>query len=248
MPCSFLLLAGMLVATSPATRADPPPKDGAALIRQMRERYDGKWYRTLTFVQTTTLPNGKVETWYEALSAPGNLRIDIAPLDSMQTLIFRNDSLYEFKGGRLAAARELIHPLMVLGFDVYVQPDSVTTAKLRALGYDLGRLHEATWQGRPTYVVGAAPGDSTTRQFWIDKERLYFVRSLEPAPQNPSVTLETRFERYLPMGGGWLEHEVLFLANGQVRMREEYADPRIDVPLDSTLFNADVWKAPTWLR
>src|SRR5688572_24064899 len=166
----------------------------------MRERYQGRWYETLTFVQKTTLPNGKVETWYEALSAPGKLRIDIAPLDSQRTLLFRNDSLYEFRGGQRVAARELVHPLMVLGFDVYLQPDSVTIAKLRGLGYDLSRLHETTWRGRPTYVVGAAAGDTTSRQFWIDKERLYFVRSLEPAPGDATKLAETRFEKYRAMG------------------------------------------------
>jgi outer membrane lipoprotein-sorting protein len=245
---AFLLSASALSLTTSSLPHDPPPRDGVALVRQMRERYAASWYRTLTFVQKTTLPNGKVETWHEALSAPGRLRIDIAPLDSMNTLIFRNDSLYEFNGGTLTASRGLVHPLMVLGFDVYVQPDSVTVGQLRSLGYDLSRLHETTWQGRPTYVVGAAPGDSTTRQFWIDKERLYFVRSLEPSPQSPTVTMETRFEQYRRMGGGWLEHEVVFLANGEVRMREEYRDTRIDVPLSDELFRTDRWGPPTWIR
>ncbi len=76
-----------------------PPKDGVELIGQMRERYLGKWYRTLTFVQKTTLPDGKVETWYEAAELPGKLRIDIAPLEGKNTLLFRNDSIYEFKAG-----------------------------------------------------------------------------------------------------------------------------------------------------
>lgn len=247
MPALLLLLSTALAAAPSPPPLDPPPRDGEALIRQMRRHYDGKWYRTLTFTQKTTLPDGRVETWHEALAAPGHLRIDIAPLDSMHTLIFRHDSLYEFKAGRRIAARALIHPLMVLGFDVYLQPDSVTIRKLRTLGYDLGRLHETTWQGRPTYVVGAVPGDSTARQFWIDKERLYFVRSLEPAPQNPAVTLETRFARYRPKGGGWLEHEVVFLANGTVRMREEYRDTRVGMALDSALFRTDVWSEPSWL-
>jgi hypothetical protein len=243
-----LLLASALSAGASAVPYDPPPRDGEALIRQMRGRYDGKWYRTLTFVQKTTLPDGRVETWHEALSAPGLLRIDIAPLDSMNTLIFKGDSLYEFKRGKLTESRELVHPLLVLGFDVYVQPESVTIGKLRGLGYDLSRLHETTWQGRPTWVVGAAPGDSTSRQFWIDKERLYFVRSLEPSPQNPAVTMETRFDKYRPMGGGWLEHEVAFLANGQVRMLEEYRDTRVDVPLAPELFRTDRWVLPSWIR
>ncbi|HEU5042331.1 MAG TPA: hypothetical protein VFT84_15990 [Gemmatimonadales bacterium] len=243
-----LLLTTALVSAAAPVPVDPPPRDGEALIRQMRERYHGRWYETLTFVQKTTLPNGKVETWYEALAAPGRLRIDIAPLDSMRTLIFRDDSLFEFRGGHRVAARHLIHPLMVLGFDVYVQPEEVTIGKLRRLGFDLSRLHETTWQGRPTYVVGAVAGDSTTRQFWIDKERLYFVRSLEPAPQDPSKVAETRFEDYREMGGGWLEHEVVFLLNGEVRMREEYGDTRVRVPLDSALFRTDAWTAPTWIK
>jgi hypothetical protein len=165
----------------------------------------------------------------------------------MRTLIFRSDSLFEFRSGRRVEARELLHPLLILGFDVYVQPESVTTRKLRTLGYDLTRVHETSWHGRATWVVGALAGDSTTRQFWIDKERLYFVRSLEPAPQNPAVRLETRFEQYRPMGDGWLEHEVLFLPDGKVRMREEYSGTRIDVPLASELFRRDTWSKPTWI-
>ena len=240
----FAIAAG---SAAPVPR-DPPPRDGVALIRQMRQRYQGRWYETLTFVQTTTLPNGKVETWYEALAAPGRLRIDIAPLDSMRTLIFRDDSLVEFRGGRRVGGKTLIHPLMVLGFDVYVQPEDVTVGKLRELGYDLSRLHETTWEGRPTYVVGAESGDTITRQFWIDKERLYFVRSLEPAPQDSTKRSEIRFGQYRPMGGGWLEHEVLFLVDGEVRMREEYGDTRIGVPLDSALFRTDTWTPPAWIR
>ena len=241
-----LLLASALAAMP--VPLDPPPRDGEALIRLMRERYEGRWYETLTFVQKTTLPNGKVETWYEAMSAPGKLRIDIAPLDSQRTLLFRNDSLYEFRGGVRVAARELVHPLMVLGFDVYLQPEAVTVEKLRGLGFDLSRLHETTWQGRRTYVVGALAGDTTSRQFWIDQERLYFVRSLEPAPNDSTKIAETRFEAYRKMGGGWLEHEVQFLLAGEVRMREEYGQTRIDVPLDSALFQTDQWTRPGWIK
>ena len=48
------------------------------------------------------------QPWYEALSAPGLLRIDIAPLEDRHTLIFRADSLYKFKGDRLTESRALV--------------------------------------------------------------------------------------------------------------------------------------------
>jgi hypothetical protein len=243
-----LFCLAAFAAASPSPGPIDPPKDGVELITQMRERYLGKWYRTLTFVQTTTLADGKVETWYEAAQLPGKLRIDIAPLEAKNTLLFRNDSLYEFKGGKLAESHPMIHPLMVLGFDVYAQSVEATASQLRSLGFDLAKLHEATWQGRPAYVVGAAAGDSVTRQFWIDKERLYFVRLVEPGKQNPSARVETLFNKYIPLGQGWLETEVRFMVNGETKMLEEYSDPKAEPRLDPAIFEPGRWVPPGWVR
>ncbi|MEA2722941.1 MAG: hypothetical protein QOH59_712 [Gemmatimonadales bacterium] len=225
----------------------PAPKTGEELLTLMRNRYAGKWYRTLTFTQKTTLPDGKIETWYEALELPGRLRIDIAPLDSGKTLLFRNDSLYVFDQKSLKASQPLVHPLMVLGFDVYGAPVKETAEKLRGLKFDLSKLHQTTWRGRPTYVVGAMPGDTTTPQFWIDAERLYFVRSLEPSKKDPAVINETIFDKYVPLAGGWVETEVLFLANGKQQVKEEYSDPKANVKLDPAIFDPSAWKAPGWV-
>jgi hypothetical protein len=237
-----------LLAASPVSNPPPKPKNGDELIAQMRDRYAGKWYRTLTFTQKTTLPDGKVETWYEALELPGKLRIDIAPLDSMNTILFRNDSVYQFERGKLKDSKPFVHPLMVLGFDVYGSPVAETIQKLRDLKYDLSKLHQTTWKGRPTYVVGATPGDTLSPQFWIDAERLYFVRSLEPSKKNPAVINDTRFDKYVPLAGGWLEMEVVFLANGEQKVKEEYSNPQANVKLDPAIFDPSAWKAPGWVK
>ena len=249
MPRLPLLLCTLgLAFPAPATATPPPPpKNGEELVTQMRERYVGKWYRTLTFIQKTTLPDGKIETWYEALDLPGKLRIDIAPLDSGKTLLFRNDSLYVFEQKKLKASQPLVHPLMVLGFDVYQAPVSETVRKLKGLNFDLSKLHQTTWRGRPTYVVGAASGDTISPQFWIDAERLYFVRSLEPSKKDSTVMNETIFDKYIPLGGGWLEMEVLFLANGKQQVKEEYTVPKANVNLDPAIFDPSSWKAPGWI-
>lgn len=241
-----LLLPSSLTAAAP--HHNPVPKNGEELISLMRDRYAGKWYKTLTFVQKTTFPDGRVETWYEALELPGKLRIDVAPLDSGKTLLFRNDSLYVFEQKTLKASQPFVHPLMVLGFDVYVAPVKETVRKLQGLKFDLSKLHETTWQGRPTYVVGAEAGDTTSPQFWIDAERLYFVRSFEPSKKDPSIINETRFDKYIPLAGGWLEMEVLFLANGKQHVKEEYTDPKANPKLDRGLFDPGSWKPAGWIR
>jgi hypothetical protein len=241
---ALLLWSGLTVLHT----VPPPPKTGAELIALMRDRYAGKWYRTLTFTQRTTLPDGKVETWYEALELPGKLRIDIAPLDSMKTILFRNDSVYQFDQGRLKDSKPMVHPLMVLGFDVYGAPLQETIRKLKDLKYDLSKLHQTTWNGRPTYVVGAAPGDTLSPQFWIDAERLYFVRSLEPSKKDPRVINDTRFEKYIPLAGGWVETLVLFLSQGEQKVKEEYLNPKANVKLDPAIFDPSTWRAPGWIK
>lgn len=237
-----------LLLLAPSALPSPPP-DGDAVVRAMHQRYAGKWYSTLTFVQTTVLtqPAPHTETWYEALQFPGLLRIDVAPLDSGNTILFRNDSLYRFRQGKQVGSRPLVHPLMVLGFDVYFDPPEQTIARLKGLGFDLSRTHEATWQGLPVYVVGAAAGDSTSKQFWIERERLVFVRMLEPAPDGSGKLVETQFNRYQPLGQGWIAVEVLFNVDGQTVTREEYHSVRQGVSLPPELFDPGRYGPPGWV-
>ena len=75
-----------------------------------------------------TAPDGttSVETWYEAMSLPGSLRIDIDPLEKGNGVLFTGGKVHSFRDGKLAGGRPLVHPLMVLGFDVYGQPVATT--------------------------------------------------------------------------------------------------------------------------
>ena len=228
LPLMVLLLAAPL----------PDPGTGADVIRMMQAKYEGKWYRTLTFVQTTRHADGSVETWYEAMRIPGVLRIDIAPLSAHSVMLFRNDSIYRYVGGEIKLARPLVHPLLLLGFDVYGQPAEETIASLTALGYDLSKVRSGSWQGRKVWIVGAAPGETATTQFWVDQERLVFVRSLATHPQKTGVITDVQFNKYVKLGQGWIETEVLFLENGVVTLTEEYRDVRADpIPaLDPAIF------------
>ena len=137
IPCTLVFSVLVPPIAASASTISPPPKTGEELVALMRERYAGRWYKTLTFVQKTTFPDGRIETWYEALELPGKLRIDIAPLDSGKTLLFRNDSLYVFEQKKLKASQPLVHPLdlafrlaeahgivlLSAGYDAHVDPE-----------------------------------------------------------------------------------------------------------------------------
>jgi hypothetical protein len=234
----------LLLTALPAFAADI--KNGEQLIAAMHKKYDGKWYKTLTFVQKTTnyKPDGtsQVSTWYEAMSVPGKLRIDITPLENGRGILFLDGTQHVFNKGALTRSQPFVHPLLVLGFDVYAQPVETTVKQLKDLGMDLSVLHEDTWQGKPVYVVGARAGDLTTPQFWVDKKNLYFVRLIEPGGKDKKQTSEIQFNKYQKVkGGGWVSAEVIFNVDGKTATTEEYTDIQTDVKLDEKLFDPNKW-------
>jgi hypothetical protein len=222
----------------------------AELIAAMQRQYAASWYKTATFVQKTTTfnPDGtsKVETWYEAMSIPGSLRIDFTPVKSGNGLVFAGGQIHTFKDGKLDNSRPFVHPLLLLGFDIYRLPAATVAEQLTGLKFDLSILREDAWQGRPVYVVGAAKGDSHSAQFWIDRERLYFVRMLKPSGPNGSRTQETQFNKYRRLAGGWMAPEVIFKTDGVTMTTEEYSDLRADVTLEPRLFDPRFWTSVHW--
>lgn len=231
----FVLLASLL---SVAQTISTPTQ----LIQAMHDRYASKWYRTLTFQQQsiTHKPDGTTSTeiWYEALLLPGHLRVDIGDHAAGNGMIFNNDHLYIFKDGKQATDRDYIHPLLVLGFDVYGQPVDKTVQQLKDLHIDMSTIHEENFDGRPAYVVGAKQGDLKTVQFWIDKERLYFVRLLEPGQKNPDVVQDIRFDDYKQVeGGGWVAEHVSIQVEGKVVFEEKYSDVKVNIPLNEKMFD-----------
>src|SRR5208282_601899 len=142
------------------------PRDGESVIRAMHDRYQTSWYKTVTFTQKSTTFNAdgktKVETWFEAASLPGKLRIDIG-----------NPSV---KNGEVTGVGPYVNMLLVLGFDAYTQDPSVTAKVVKDEGYDLSKVREDTWDGKLVYVVGADNGDLKSKQFWVEKDSLLFVR------------------------------------------------------------------------
>ncbi len=220
-------------------------KNGSDLIAAMHSKYDGKWYKTLTFVQKTTnfKPDGTkdVSIWYEAMTLPGKLRIDFAPIEKGDGILFADGKLISFRDGKAGPARPFVHPLLVLGFDVYMQPVETTVAQLKGMNIDLAAVHEEIWQGRPAYVVGAVKDDLRSPQFWVDKKGLYFVRLIQPVGKEKKNIQETQFNKYVKAKGGWVSAEVLFFVDGKPTTTEEYSDIQAGIGLSLDLWDPEKW-------
>ena len=239
--------------TPVSARVTPRFATGADVVEAMRARYDGLWYKSLTFRQKTSrlLPNGswKVETWYEAMKIPGRLRIDFDPLSAGNGVLYARDSQFVATNGRVIQSTPGINDLLLLGFDIYENPSARSVALLRRQGIDLTRVHETTFEGRSMVVVGALRGDLQRKQAWIDAQRLYLVRLVEPTRSDSSKVQDIRFVNYERRDGGWIAPRVEIYNDGNLVFTEDYEDVKTNVALDESIFDPTPWRNPKhWMR
>lgn len=228
------------------------PADGTALLQRMHDRYAGRWYNTLTFVQKTTQypPNAapRVSTWYESVLGD-RLRIDFGNPSEGNGVLYTPDSAYIMRDGKLVRARAEGNIFLPLISSVYLRPMPVTLAQLAPYHFDLARIRRDTWEGRPTFVVGARDaGDLESPQFWVDAERLVVTRFLAPLiPNGKAKSQDIRLEKYVPVAGGWLETRVRMLDADQPLQTEEYTDWHANVKFPRNFFDPAHWdEGPHW--
>jgi hypothetical protein len=116
---------------------------------------------------------------------------------------------------------------------------------VKAQGIDLSKVHEDTWEGRPVYVVGAEKGDLKTKRFWVEKERLLFVRLIQPDEREPAKITDTRFMDYRQLSVGLVAARVEFYVDGKNVFSEIYVDIEVNPKLDPAFFDPKQFRAQT---
>jgi len=241
-----LAIASSCLIAAPVA-AQSTPKTGADVLQRMHDAYAGKWYKTLTFAQKTTIRRrdgtDTVETWHESLRYTDahrtQLRIDRGDLSAGNAVLYSADSSWIVRGGKLVATRSNGNEFLPLIEGVYMQPVARTVKDLDSAKIDMQRVTRANWQGRPAWVVGASsPNDTTSTQFWVDVERNVVVRMLL-SPGGPGPMLDIHLDGYVPLAGGWLATKIVMTEGGKPRQSEEYSDWKANVSLDDAAFSVD---------
>ena len=238
------IFLSLLVAVTFFSCSGSEPKNGQELIKSMYERYNDDWYKTLTFKQATTFYNasGKIareQTWFEAMLLPNSLAIKYDSITSGNGIVFKNDSIFNFREGKMIGSRKLYHPLLILGFSVYAQNPEKTIDDLTQLKINLSKIKTTIWQGKENYVVG----DENATHFYIEKERLLFTKIIQKG-RNNSIN-ETQFNKYQPLQKGWISPEVLFYTDGKMTLKEVYSE--IKTPeLTTKIFDVNQFQKRKW--
>jgi hypothetical protein len=247
---SVLCLAmGCHGASPPA----PTVSFGQRTLSRMHAAYAGSWYRDVTFRQRTTVfsqsGDPRVEQWYESLAELDGrtvLRIDVGSPREGNGVLYTADSTCVVRKGAVTARRAGGNQFLPLIEGVYVQPVSQTAAELQREGFDLAKGYERSWNGTQVSVVGAeSEADSTSPQFWVDRDRHLLVRMF--IALTPTQPFDVHLEHYERAGNGWLATHVALLSAGRPFQTEDYSDWHVNVGLPSALFDVNRWtSAPHW--
>jgi hypothetical protein len=235
----ILIYAGFFVA----------PRNSAEVLKNMHDRYAGKWYRTFTFNQTTeryrndSLVN--TTTWYEALSLPDNFRIDFGDPKEGNGIIFHKDSMYSFRKGQLLRTAVNNDDLTFLLGGMYFYPMEEVMKTLTKFGYDLNKFHEDTWQNEKVYVIGADNAGEKKSQLWIDKDKLVMVRFIKYENGHKE---EGVFSDHKKFAGGWSETKCVFYFDDKLGQVEYYHDCKANEPLDPKVFDPAFFGKVHWLK
>jgi outer membrane lipoprotein-sorting protein len=210
---------------------------GEDVIKLMYKKYAGKWYRSMTFDQTTEIyrdTSKKIQTWHESVLNPDKLRIDVAPAGGGNTYIMRNDSTYSIANGVLQSASAQPNDLIFLLGGMYFYPVDQTIAIIKKQGYDVTKLSEDTLNGKRVYIIGASDKSEQVNQLWVDKNDLYLVRIIKYNKNNKQDAI---FENYIKIGNAGTETKVRFSVNGKLRQVETYYNCKLAPDIDSLLFD-----------
>lgn len=217
------------------------------VLANVINKYSGKWPKTLSFSQTTTLyrPTGEEkQKWYEVASFPDKFRIDFN-MSKGNSVIFNNNQEYYFRENKLSRSGVISNPLIYLLGGMYFDSLDTVKHKLTKLGINTNKQDIGIWKNKSVFILGALDGDTTKTQLWFDSEELYLIRFVNNTKQG---VMDVHFTNQQKIGNTWHEMAAYIFQNGKLVQKEEYADFKTNIKINQDIFDPNKYGQIHWLK
>ena len=92
-------------------------------------------------------------------------------------------------------------------------------------------------------MVGAAEGDSTSSQFWVDSTRLVPLRIIQKQRLGSrEVVSDVRYGKFMDFDGLPVATEVVQYRDGRLVFREQHVEVKLNEPISDVIFDAAKWR------
>jgi len=260
-PVARLLPAGLLagVLTALAACARPPvapagipgrpsgvPRSGLEVVGAMRRAHPSRELRALSFtvrVEDHRLTPARVTRARGMALLPGRIREDRLPASRRSGYVRNRQRLALFDRGRRVARVNRVDLATLMTYDVFAQSADSTIMWLDSAGVRYGLVRFDELDGRPAWVVGAARGDSTSPQFWVDAERWRVLRVIQREPWQSNRLADIRFGDFEETLQIPIPRRVDVYRDGRLELRRQIGDLRSNPKLPAGVFNLTRWQS-----
>lgn len=231
---------------TPGPAPDPIDSPSEVLEEVATAHPDAPATASFTQVNTVTLTSGSIEQRQRVLiDAPDRMRVDNLPLSGRSGAVYVADRAISFANGRRAASATERNPFLLLGFAVYRQPAEASRAALEGLGISMTVMRETVYEGAPVWVIGAAPGDTTSNQIWIDSARWIPLRLIQSERRGTrTVVSDMRFSGHVHPTPT-LPRVIEVYRDGRRALRGEVLDLRTGIAIPAAAFDTTALRAVT---
>lgn len=218
------------------------PRNGLEVIGWMRFEHPSRALRTLAFTVTSVRgADTSTQSGYALL--PGRLRFD-TPAESRPTTLVRvRHQTTLFRSGKRVASASAVDLRSLLTFDVFAQGVDTTIMWLDSARIRFGLARQDRFDGRRAWVVGAADGDSTSEQFWVDADRWRLLRVIQRDPQARNVLSDVRFVQYTELLETPVPTRIEVWRNGSLYEEQTLSDFVVNPKLSSRAFDLSRWRS-----
>ena len=226
-------------------RANSVPRNGLEVVGAVRRAHPSRELRSLAFtiaaVRYSDDDSSRVRARAHAL-LPGRMRIGELPASRRTGDVRDRQGFARFVRGRRVTTTRTVDLATLLVYDLFAQSIDSTVAWLDTARVRVGLLRVDELDGRRTLVVGAAAGDSTTTQFWVDADAWRIVRVIQPDPHDPRRVEDIRFPTDTTVLGVPLPTTALEFRGGRLVERREMSRFVANPGVPSRAFDLRRWR------
>lgn len=222
-------------------------QSGIEELRKIHTKFYGKTCKAITFRQFNThYENGQKanSVWYEAIQYPDKFRIDFGDIRQKNGILFRNDSAYLFREGKIARSDKDENTLLLILGGMYHRNFDDVTKRIINSGIDLNLFYKEKYKDKQVIVFGTSKSDSLKNQFWIDEETQLVVRMI--TQDADGSWLDMQVESKTEACYGFMESKVVFKRNGVLEQIEEYSNINFDPVLPENFFSPGYYGKNHW--
>jgi hypothetical protein len=170
------------------------------------------------------------------------LRVTQLPATRKTAFVRNRQRVAMFERGERSWSANRVDLVALLAYDVYAQSIDTTIMWLDSSSVRFGLARRDVLDGRDVWVVGAAEGDTTSAQFWVDADRWRVVRIIQREPRLGDAIVDTRFTDFTELLDVPLPVRAELRRGGRVIQRQLMSEHAANPRVSTRIFDVSRWR------